>query len=579
MVSDHEQRLSDLEEWQDQVNRNIASLQQLLNTTDYITAVTPLVEGGEEVGYTIQFLNSDPINIYHGAQGEEGDKGEQGDDGHTPQIGLTQGTDGNWYWTLDGELMLDKDNNPIRANGEDGQQGQQGQQGQPGQSGASAPTPQIKLGSTIDSGTIGTDGDTMQPDAWYLSVDGGQTWYRITGDKGEPGDEGDKGEQGDAFFADDPKLSDDGTHYTFTLSDDDNTDLSDNPTFKVPVYQAFSLGTGVLELNPGTTEIEITLPAGTTADDYRALVAQITPEGEGGTFTDISTRADNAADWSVEGDLQGKKVTVTAEATAQVAKALLRVTLIRNDGSEVTASCILGLSYRIENGDTYTVYTPQGLLAWASKSDDYNCTLAADIDMSGQTWPRIMGFDRTFDGAGHTIRNLTCSSTMDAGFLLDLSGGTVKNLLLVNATISGYGNVGGIVGRLLNGTVIACAVSGCKVSGNMDIGGIAGGSDGTVTACYAASCSVTATESYAGQIAGIVNGSINACYYDGDGNGIGLSNTGTSATRVDNVNGWQAAAQDMNSQLAGNDYIWAVNPDEEARASLPLVLVPNPAVQ
>ena len=199
--------------------------------------------------------------------------------------------------------------------------------------------------------------------------------------------------------------------------------------------------------------------------------------------------------------------------------------------------------------------------------------------MSGQTWPRIMGFDRTFDGAGHTIRNLTCSSTMDAGFLLDLSGGTVKNLLLVNATISGYGNVGGIVGRLLNGTVIACAVSGCKVSGNMDIGGIAGGSDGTVTACYAASCSVTATESYAGHIAGIVNGSINACYYDGDGEGVGYSNTGASATRVEEANGWQAAAQDMNSQLAGNDYIWAVNPDEEARASLPLVLVPNPDVQ
>ena len=259
--------------------------------------------------------------------------------------------------------MLDKDNNPIRANGEDGQQGQQGQ---PGQSGASAPTPQIKLGSTIDSGAI-ADGGTVDPDAWYLSVDGGQTWYRITGDKGEPGDEGDKGEQGDAFFADDPKLSDDGTHYTFTLSDDDNTDLSDNPTFKVPVYQAFSLGTGVLELNPGTNEIDITLPAGTTADDYRALVAQITPEGADGTYTDISTRAGNAAGWSVEGDLQDPKVTVTAEATAQAAKALLRVTLIRNDGSELAASRIVSLPYVIdETTKTYTVYTPQGLLAWAA---------------------------------------------------------------------------------------------------------------------------------------------------------------------------------------------------------------------
>ena len=383
VVSDHEQRLSDLEEWQDQVNQNIESLQRLLNTTDYITSVTPLMEGGEEVGYTITFLNSEPINIYHGKKGEEGedgDKGEQGDDGHTPQIGLTQGTDGNWYWTLDGELMLDKDNNPIRANGEDGQQGQQGQ---PGQSGASAPTPQIKLGSTLDANAaIGTDNGTVQPAAWYLSVDNGATWYRITGDKGEQGDEGDKGDKGDAWLACAPEKSADGLYYTFTFSDNDNTDLSDNPTFNVPVYQAFSLGTGVLELNPGTPkEIEITLPAGTTADDYRALVAQITPEGADGTYTDISTRADNAGGWSVEGDLQGTKVTVTTPG----GNALLRVTLIKNDGSEVTASCIVSLPYVIdETTKTYTVYTPQGLLAWTTIYWDYNCTLAADIDMSGQ---------------------------------------------------------------------------------------------------------------------------------------------------------------------------------------------------
>ena len=503
----------------------------------------------------------------------------QGDDGHTPQIGLTQGTDGNWYWTLDGELMLDKDNNPIRANGEDGQQGQQGQ---PGQSGASAPTPQIKLGSTLDANAaIGTDNGTVQPAAWYLSVDNGATWYRITGDKGEQGDEGDKGDKGDAWLACAPEKSADGLYYTFTFSDNDNTDLSDNPTFNVPVYQAFSLGTGVLELNPGTTEIKITLPTGTTADDYRALVAQITPEGADGTYTDIATRADNADGWSVEAKFNNDNTATLAITAGTSIKALLRVTLIRNDGSELAASRIVSLPYVIDEATkTYTVYTPQGLLAWANGYYyNYNCTLAADIDMSGQTWPMIGSFDRTFDGAGHTISNLTCSSTKDAGFLLDLYGGTVKNLLLVNATISGYGNVGGIVGRLLNGTVIACAVSGCKVSGNMDIGGIAGVSDGTVTACYAASCSVTATESFDGQIAGIVNGSINACYYDGDGEGIGSNNTGTSATRVDDVNDWQAAAQDMNTQLAGNDYIWAVNPDEEARATLPLVLVPNPAVQ
>ena len=163
-VNEHEERLAALEQWQEETNHNISAIQQLLNTTDCITAVTPLMEGGQEVGYTIQFLHSDPITIYHGTKG---------DTGHTPQIGLTQGEDGNWYWTLDGRLMQDADGNPIRANGEDGADGADGEDGSTGATGrpgTSAPTPQVKQGSTITSGTIQTDGGTPQADAWYLSV-------------------------------------------------------------------------------------------------------------------------------------------------------------------------------------------------------------------------------------------------------------------------------------------------------------------------------------------------------------------------------------------------------------------------
>ena len=467
-----------------------------------------------------------------------------------------------------------------------GNDGADGKPGQDGDDGTPAPTPQISLGRSITEGTIATDNGTKKSDAWYLSVDDGKTWYRISGEDGEDGDRGPTGPQGptgptgptgatgddgDSMFSQAPKLSDDGTHWTFYPKD--------GTPFDVPAYQTLIIGkgTGTITLEGTTTVIDLTYPTKTTAANYTALVAQITPEGADGTYTDISTRADNAGGWSVEGDLQGPKVTVTAPG----GNALLRVTLIRNDGSEVTASRIVSLSHVIDEATkTYTVYTPQGLQAWVERHHNYNCTLAADIDMSGQEWRGIGGFKHTFDGAGHIIRNLSATDGFIESFR-DEGTGTVKNLLLVNATISGYGNVGGIVGRLLNGTVIACAVSGCKVSGNMDIGGIAGGSDGTVTACYAASCSVTATESYAGQIAGIVNGSINACYYDGDGEGVGFSAIGASvsATRVDNANDWQAAAQDMNSQLAGNDYIWEVNPDEKARATLPLVLVPNPDVQ
>ena len=49
-VNDLEQRLAALEEWQNEVNHNIQSLYELINTTDYITSVTPYLEGGKEVG-------------------------------------------------------------------------------------------------------------------------------------------------------------------------------------------------------------------------------------------------------------------------------------------------------------------------------------------------------------------------------------------------------------------------------------------------------------------------------------------------------------------------------------------------
>ena len=123
-VNDHEERLAALEKWQEQTNQSIAAMQELLNTTDMITGVTAVTEDGETVGYTITFLHSDPITIYNGAKGADG---EDGADGQTPQIGLAQAAEGNWYWTLNGETLTDADGNPIRANGLDGADGEDGE--------------------------------------------------------------------------------------------------------------------------------------------------------------------------------------------------------------------------------------------------------------------------------------------------------------------------------------------------------------------------------------------------------------------------------------------------------------------
>ena len=348
-VNQNTERIAALEAWQVETNTNIQSLQTLLNqslqtllnTADYITAVTPVMEEGEEVGYTISFLHSDPITIYHGT------KGDTGEDGYTPQIGLTQQDDGNWYWTLDGELMADADGNPIRANGQDGQDGDDGQDGRPGANGKDAPTPQVKIGSSIDSGTLyGLDGQTQtdadtDTDAWYLSVDNGQTWYRITGDQGkqgEQGEDGEKGEDGDSFFTGAPTLSDDGTHYIFTLAD--------GGTIKVPAYTGIKVDFG------NTTEVYL---------DYgKTQEVLFTAEGSD-NFTPDNLFTVAPYGWEAEVALQTRAateftltVTAPADAASGAAEGEILVMLDNGQGSTTIGRLKVAVTNIVINGTELT---------------------------------------------------------------------------------------------------------------------------------------------------------------------------------------------------------------------------------
>ena len=138
-VNQNTERIAALEAWQAETNTNIQSLQTLLN------------------GYTISFLKSDPITIYHG---------DNGTAGSTPEIGVKKGEDGNWYWTLNGDLLTGENDKPIQANGD------------------SAPVPQLKTGDSLTNVTHDTAGNAIKPEAIYLSVDEGKTWTRVSGTDG-----------------------------------------------------------------------------------------------------------------------------------------------------------------------------------------------------------------------------------------------------------------------------------------------------------------------------------------------------------------------------------------------------------
>ena len=77
-LDDMEQRIEELEKQYGKAQEDIEALRTLigvLQSRDYITSVTPILEGEEIVGYTITFANSDPITI-NTCGCKEGEEGE-----------------------------------------------------------------------------------------------------------------------------------------------------------------------------------------------------------------------------------------------------------------------------------------------------------------------------------------------------------------------------------------------------------------------------------------------------------------------------------------------------------------------
>lgn len=187
-IGNLEDRITALEEWQKSVNSDIRSLQSLvaaLENKDYVTAVTPLENG---TGYVISFLKGGNITIKHGERGEQGEKGE---DGTMPVISVKLDTDGKYYWTVNGEWLLNS-GNKIPVTGEKGDKGDKGDNGTAGSDGL---TPYIGDNGnwwigTMDTGVkaqgnIGTDGQTPHigdNGNWWIGTT--DTGVKAQGDKG-----------------------------------------------------------------------------------------------------------------------------------------------------------------------------------------------------------------------------------------------------------------------------------------------------------------------------------------------------------------------------------------------------------
>ena len=156
--------------------------------------------------------------------------------------------------------------------------------------------------------------------------------------------------------------------------------------------------------------------------------------------------------------------------------------------------------------------------------------LTKDIDLSGEAWTPIgIGgafyagtppYSGTFDGKGHTIKNLSIDSSAHyVGLFGYVYGGTIRNLT-VSGSVKGSEHTGGIAGAANGGTFENCANQ-CAVQGGTT-GGIIGFAteEGTliVRDCYNVGSITTTTGNSVGGIIGQcinTSGTIRNCYNAG----------------------------------------------------------------
>lgn len=282
-ISDLKSRVEKLESWCSTANTQISALQGLvsaLQENDYVTGVTPIMEGAKEVGYTITFAKSKPITILNGKDGENGT------DGITPIISVKQDTDGQYYWTVttgeaDPVWMTDAEGKKINAAGQAGEAGH---------------TPVISVETSDGKLCWKVDGK------WLLDEKGNKVPATgekgATGATGATGSTGSKGDQGDSIFKEGGINTDNDDYVIFTLTDGT----------EIKLMRALDVTIGIkgvkdemfitpTEKDAGGKETDLELPS---VDDYKAITAEI--KSKQGVDTDIATRA--AAEgpelWKVE---------------------------------------------------------------------------------------------------------------------------------------------------------------------------------------------------------------------------------------------------------------------------------------
>ena len=179
-------RVEILEQQLFDINNDITALHELIIIIEERGYITKFIHNDDGT-YTLTFNNDKTVTLRDGKQGQDGLNGRDGKE-MDYTISASKAPDGVWYWTVNGDWLLDSNGNKMRASGTDGKDGKDGKDGENGQDGQNNPlapavVPQVRI-----------NGVTYH---WEISTDGGKTWEDMEVDaNGQDGTDGTDGKDG-----------------------------------------------------------------------------------------------------------------------------------------------------------------------------------------------------------------------------------------------------------------------------------------------------------------------------------------------------------------------------------------------
>ncbi|MFO8132828.1 MAG: GLUG motif-containing protein, partial [Thermoplasmatota archaeon] len=210
-----------------------------------------------------------------------------------------------------------------------------------------------------------------------------------------------------------------------------------------------------------------------------------------------------------------------------------------NDGHHVTTGGLFDTQYQdwiadknldiadysdtlIPSGDYYEISDMQGLKDILGFADDeeYTFRLTENLDLASEPGLYIPYLTAGFDGDNHTISNLYIDRPFNAnvGMFGYIRGGTVANIGVVHANVSGEYDVAVLVGQNYDGAVDNSYAAG-NVTGAWNVGALVGSNrDGAVSNSYAtADVSGVAGDDDVGGLVGYnLRGTVENSYATGD---------------------------------------------------------------